>query len=279
MLNILFAPFLFTCIKTVAGWTYTNYYRGAAGVGYSTQVYPTDHVTATSTSISTTFVIDQPLVLGQETTYLVTFTSLFLPPNASACSYFYNCALPQTTSTTSSIDTSYYVPVVVSAPSSCTKTSFLYTTAQSVWLYSISMSIDFSQQATESSEALFITTYIYTLSTNLGGQAATTTRCDVYLKDGAVLGLKPVDEAYYLNQCVDPRRFLCAKTSTVASGGCPITGGTYPPNGQTGGVGGTSVATASPTSRGGVSGLRALASQGLLLLMLPMSVLVLSILF
>ncbi|KAH6714594.1 hypothetical protein BKA61DRAFT_605546 [Leptodontidium sp. MPI-SDFR-AT-0119] len=212
----------------------------------------------------------------------MTVTELFLAPNASVCSAGgFRCGSSQTTSPTSTIDTSYYAPLVISAPSSCMKTSFLYTTSRTIYARSIGedRSTELVDQATESSEALFITTYIYTLSTNLGGQAVTTTRCDVYLSDGAVVGLQTTDEAYYLSQCVDPRRYLCTSTSTVASGSCPTTGGVYPPSGTTGGVlsTGTSVATASSTSKGGVGGLGALASQGLHLLTLTMSILVLSL--
>jgi hypothetical protein len=51
--------------------------------------------------------------------------------------------------------------------------------------------IDIAAQATQPAEAILITTYAVTLSTNLGGQAITTTNCDVYLKDGAAVSLGP----------------------------------------------------------------------------------------
>ena len=75
---------------------------------------------------------------------------------------------------------------------------------------------------------------------------------------------------------MDPRRYLCTTTSTVASGSCPVTGGAYPPNGQTGGFSdtGSSVATTSASSKGGVGGVGDLASQGLRLLVLPLLTLV-----
>ncbi|KAH8587165.1 hypothetical protein B0O99DRAFT_694764 [Bisporella sp. PMI_857] len=292
MANLLFLPLFLTCISPVAGWTYTGYYRtsvvgyvGGSSSTYNIPVIPTGPVTPTSTGTSTTLFSYRYYMFGSETTYPITVTELFLPPNASACRPIDGrCSSTSTTNLGPSIDTSYYAPVVVSAPSSCTKTSFLYTTSQTVLLNNLGQlpSTDLSQQATESAVAIFVTTYVYTLSTNLGGQPVTTTRCDVYLKEGAILGLLPTrDEASYLEQCVDPRRYLCTSTSTrsVSDGGCPITGGAYPPGEQTGGMGSTSVATTSPTSKGGVGGLGALASQGLLLLTLPVSVLILPILF
>jgi len=63
---------------------------------------------------------------------------------------------------------------------------------------------------------------------------------------------------------------LGRRTST-SSGACPVTGGVYPPVYQTSNGGGTSVGTASPTSKGGVGGLSVLASQGLHFLMLQLS--------
>ena len=218
MSNNLFAP-LFLWIGAVAAWTYTDYYTteteiflfsgGQSTSTYNIKVYPTGSVTPTSTNISTTLASSTANVIGWSLTYPITLTELFLSPNASVCSAgSFGCGSPQTTTATPIIDTSYYAPLVISAPSSCTKTSFLYTTSQTVYPGSIGedRSTELVDQATESSEALFITTYIYTLSTNLGGQAVTTTRCDVYLSDGAVLGLQSSDEAYYLSQCVDPRR-------------------------------------------------------------------------
>ena len=44
-------------------------------------------------------------------------------------------------------------------------------------------------QATESAEALAITTFVATMSTNLGGQAVTTSICEVYLKSDAIMGV------------------------------------------------------------------------------------------
>ncbi|CZR69853.1 uncharacterized protein PAC_19753 [Phialocephala subalpina] len=283
MFNNLFAPLFFSWIGAVAGWTYTNYYTldttDAISTTYNIKVYPTGPVTATSTNISTALVSYTGNGFGFTQIYPVTITELFLSPNASVCSAG-SISCGSSTTTTSTIDTSYYAPLVISAPSSCTKTSFLYTTSQTIHLTDIGddRSTELVDQATESSEALFVTTYIYTLSTNLGGQAVTTTRCDVYLSEGAVV-LQSTDEAYYLSQCVDPRRYLCTSTTTVPSGSCPTTVGAYPPNGKSGGVSstGTSVATSSPTSKGGVGGLRALASQGLRLLTLPMLILVFSL--
>ena len=292
MFNNMLTPFFFPLIGAVAGWTYTDYYTTTTGLflegdqtiktvtsTYNIKVIPMGSVTVTFTNISTALASDEYGSL----TYPITVTQLFVSPNASVCSANpWDCTSSQTTSSTPTIDTSYYAPLVISAPSSCTKTSFLYTTSQAIRPTSIGddESTDLVDQATESSEAIFITTYIYTLSTNLGGQAVTTTRCDAYLSDGAVLGLESASEAYYLSQCVDPRRYLCTTTSTVASGACPVTGGVYPPNGQTGGFSGTgsSVATASASSKGGVGGLGVLASQGLRLLVLPLSTLVFSLL-
>lgn len=286
-----FALLFLSWVGAVAGWTYTDYLTtttlhflsGESTVTstYYMKVYPTDSVRPTSTNITTALISDR----GEQgkTTYPITITQLFLSPTDISCSsdLGLGCSPSETATPTTTIDTSYYAPLVVSAPSSCTETSFLYTTPHPVLATGIGSSHDtnLADQATQSSEALFVTTYLYTLSTNLGGQAVTTTRCDVYLNDEAVLGLRPGEEAFYLDQCVDPRRYLCTSTTTVDSGACEVTGGAYPPDGKTGGVEGTGTGTsptASPT--GGVGGLGALSSQGMCLLALPMSILVLSLL-
>lgn len=211
----------------------------------------------------------------------ITVTSIFLLPTASICDTRYEDCIPTRTTTPNpnpnlspspSRQTWYYAPVVISAPASCAEiTSLLYTTFHEVGLNIADYPYtDLLPQATDSSEAVFITTSMVT-GMNLDWQAVTTPICNVYLKDGAVLGLQPSDdEADYLYQCMDPRRYICT-TTTESLGSCQITGGAYPP--------GPDGQTASPTSEGRVGGIGNLVSQALLLLTLSMSVQVSSMVF
>jgi hypothetical protein len=174
MFNTLFAPLFFSWIGAIASWTYINYYTTETGVfllpsggestaTYNIKVFPTGSVTVTSTNISTGLASYTGDVIFDTLAYPMTVTELFLPPNASVCSAGgYRRGSSQTTSPTPTIDTSYYAPLVISAPSSCTKTSFLYTTSRTIHARSIGedRSTELVDQATESSEALFITTYI-----------------------------------------------------------------------------------------------------------------------
>lgn len=82
---------------------------------------------------------------------------------------------------------------------SCTKTEYTYTDSAE-----IELPASLTAQATDESLASFVTTYASTISTNLGGHAATTTICDVYLKsDAATDAQKAFVPEYYFTECVD----------------------------------------------------------------------------
>lgn len=121
--------------------------------------------------------------------------------------------------------TNYYVPVTIKNLASCTKTKYTYTDSAE-----IELPASLTAQATDESLASLVTTYASTISTNLGGQAVTTTVCDVYLNGDAVPDAQEafVPE-YYLTKCVDPRRGTCSageNTAATGAGGC---NGPYPP--------------------------------------------------
>ncbi|KAJ5768093.1 hypothetical protein N7533_000676 [Penicillium manginii] len=144
-----------------------------------------------------------------------------------------------------SVTTHYYLPVTLSNPASCTKTEFTYTDSASVSLPKF-----LKAQATESSIATFVSTYVSTISTNLGGQEVTTSRCDVYMNNKIVpmSSMDLIDYERYLTECVDPRRSMCTSSSggnteATGTGGCF---GAYPPTGAANG--------ASATTSNGVSG-------------------------
>lgn len=101
------------------------------------------------------------------------------------------------------IITHYCFPVVYSNPESCTKKKFIYT--ESAW---IRLPHTLVEQATDSSMATKVASYVSTISTNLGGQAVTTSRCDVYLNNKAIQSLDiPTG---LLIECIDPRRSTCS---------------------------------------------------------------------
>lgn len=205
---------------------------------------------STSTDYSTDYAQGKKLDRGKfnvTTEYLILPNVTGLPVSA-----FYLFAPPLGSTTASpTITTRYYVPVTLSNPASCTKTAFTYTDSIDVVLPS-----SLTAQATDSSLAAYVTTYVSTISTNLGGQAVTTSRCDVYLNS------KAVPEATILNnglitECVDPRRSTCLageNQKATGSGGC---NGLYPP---TGASNPTSTSTAGqaaqPTKTGGASVVR-----------------------
>ncbi|KAJ4075652.1 hypothetical protein NW760_015411 [Fusarium oxysporum] len=146
-------------------------------------------------------------------------TSAALPTSASGSS------APRTES---SIETHYYAKAVVSNPSSCTKTKFTYTDS-----IGVSLPDSLTDQATDSSLVELVTTYVSTISTNLGGQAVTTSRCDVYFNAEAVPVGYPdigIDGESLLSECVDPRRSHCTEDgendAATGAGGCK---GPYPP--------------------------------------------------
>ncbi|WKT53745.1 hypothetical protein QSH57_004329 [Fusarium oxysporum f. sp. vasinfectum] len=140
-------------------------------------------------------------------------TSAALPTSASGSS------APRTES---SIETHYYAKAVVSNPSSCTKTKFTYTDS-----IGVSLPDSLTDQATDSSLVELVTTYVSTISTNLGGQAVTTSRCDVYFNADAVPVGYPdigIDGESLLSECVDPRRSHCTEDgendTATGAGGC-----------------------------------------------------------
>jgi hypothetical protein len=274
MTTISLLSLILMCVSTSVGWTRSDHWqiavttsRDGSVLTSSIAVYPTASVSATSTNTSTTLVSGSMLDV-EALTYQVTVTDLFYPPGAPVClsNFFGTCGPTPTFAISGSITTNYYAPVVVSNPSSCTKTSFLYTTSQTIFPEIMISSIpDVIDQATGSAEALLVTTYVVTLSTNLGGQAVTTSVCDVYLKGDAVLGLVPYEEEYPLSQCVDPRAFSCSvsrmQIPTVA---CQITSQVYPTTGQ---------------KNGGAGGLTPSAFKIWVLLMFPSCVLLFGLLY
>ena len=220
-------------------------------------VTPTGSVSATSQNVSTTLISDfYAGYADYAQTYLVTVTSQFLPSSAPWCVEFgvsRECpAPPRATPTSTTVTTRYFAPLTIQPPSSCTKTSFSYTSSQQVFPGDQDLP-SILPEATESAQAWYITTYVVTVSTDLGGQAVTTSVVDVYLSADAVRGIEPVDQSSLLSQCVDPSVSLCA-TSHPAEGdyGCGALPITYPPAttvGHAGGGGGGG----SPTGTGGTS--------------------------
>ncbi len=141
-------------------------------------------------------------------TYVITVTNWFLAPEASWCVQFGDKAkecptTPIPKPTTSTVSTRYFAPLTIEQPSSCTKTSFSYTSSQQVFPANLQPT-SLLAEATESAQAWFITTYVVTISTNRGGQAVTTSLVDVYLSANAVQGILPLSQSSLLNECVDP---------------------------------------------------------------------------
>lgn len=276
----------------VAGWTYTRYWVTGSTMDqllttstdtYANQVYPTGPVSPTSTNFITT---TAPVSLQNFGYYYypVTITDFYVPSTASVCTDESGCPGDPHASTltmndtSSSIATRYFAPYTITQPTTCTQTSFLYTTSTVIYPTDLDgyynfPGIDIEAQATQPAEAVLVTTYVVTLSTDLGGQAVTMTDCDVYLKDGAAVSLGP-DETVetLLAQCVDPRHYLCSDT-VATSGGCPTGNGAYPPVEAGGGSsGGGGVATTS-SQRGEGGDFVGLASRGLIVLTLIWSLL------
>jgi hypothetical protein len=228
-------------------------------------------------------VLYNPPYLNYGVTYNITVTNMFVAPDGAWCAQFgtqkrcsATTSLPPRTTTT--VTTRYWVPLTISNPASCTKTSFSYTSSQQQYpnllapgaLGGLNVGSVMSAEATEPAQMLFITTYVVTVSTNMGGQAVTTSVVDVYLKSDAVQGVIPMPEASLLSQCVDPSSLLC-QTSSPAVGdyGCgPTNPITYPPRSAavTGGASptGSGSSTAATTSKkSGVGGRRSAIHLGL----------------
>lgn len=272
------AAALLPLVSQAAAWTATNYLITSQSlqIGQSTTrtitttVTPTGSVSPISTNTSlTTYGRTNLFDLVPLGSYVVTVTDMYLGPNASACStgevFKETCFPPTTTASTGkpAITTRYFAPIVISAPGSCTKTSFSYTSSVSVNPEVLPSGIGL--QATASSEAAFVTTYVSTLSTDLGGQPVTTTYADVYLTSGAVISVTPGPaEASLLSECVDPASYLCSSSEVVTNGPvCTHDPITYPPTGPSPGSAGATTTGGSP--KNGVEGRAGLVDRMVLL--------------
>lgn len=261
-------PIVLSCVNTAAAWSKSNHWTTSLITGWgdpvtsTVEVTPTGAVSATSTATSTTSLV----WVGADYTFEVTVYDLFYPATAEVC----RSKCPTSSTTSNDITTTYWVPVQISNPTSCTKTSFDYTTVSTIRLPPTLQISDAAQQATQSVEALFVTTYVSTLSTNKGGQEVTTTVCDVYLRSDAVSGVS-VDlfQSSILNECMDPRDYYCqqyseaislaslASTTTSPHATCEPSGQTYPPTAIAGAAtGAATTGAASPTKSSGAGGLR-----------------------
>ncbi len=182
---------------------------------------------------------------------MYTVTNMILAPDASWCAESgenRRCPktpLPSLSSQTAT--TRFWAPLIITNPESCTKTSFSYTSSQQQFPNFLVPS-SMAAQATESAEALLITTLVVTVSTDLGGQAVTTTVVDIYLKTDAVGGVEPLVETTFLNQCVDPSSYMCQISIPPLLTGCGPTPITYPP--RAGGVTAGSGSSSSGASAG-----------------------------
>jgi hypothetical protein len=219
-------------IHKATAWTYTEYVMTTKvpygfGETQTVTVVPTSSVSATSTNITTsagTLGTD-----GDGVFYNITVTDLWLGPSAAVCQVNNaTCLGPQAANTaTPSIATTYYAPYTVTNLPSCTQTSFSYTSSISA-AFGLNLGADYwfpglyseYSKGGNSDEAVAVTTYISTISIDLGGQAVTTSRCDVYLKSDALKGVSLQVEEIYLTECVDPRRFMCSEHTLLTSGGC-----------------------------------------------------------
>ncbi|KAH8880538.1 hypothetical protein GQ53DRAFT_774001 [Thozetella sp. PMI_491] len=281
--------------NTAAAWSVTNYYNLSTTVDTfahktSTElisVTPTGSVSPISQNVSTTTTQDfgnQFALYGP--TYTITVTNFFLAPDASWCVQFGDtkraCPTPTIPKPSSaSVTTRYFAPILIEQPSSCTKTSFSYTSSQQVFPNNLQPS-SLAAEATDSAQALFITTYVVTLSTDKGGQAATTSVVDVYLSSNAIDGLLPLSQSSLLNECVDPSSSLCSTSSPLAGDfGCGPQPITYPPTGAAangGGGGGSPTQTgtapaASTTKPNAAPGLAGSIHWGLMAGMLSLGLL------
>jgi hypothetical protein len=278
--------------SNVAGWTYTEYLTVVTTEGFDLQttttavtVSPTGPVSPTKTEITTAAT---GIYYGaQYGVFNITVTDLYLGPGASVCTpsnFQFTCS-PSTTASMlagafNTIETSVWAAVTISNPSTCTQTSFTYTTSSPGILENLGEQVQFPTIFNEAAdtgsngEGLFVTTYISTVSVDLGGQPITTTRCDIWLKNGALESIAPNEsEQLYLSNCVDPRRYLCSDDpeSSATCGTDWI--GTYPmtPGAATGGGAASTTdrgggpASSSTTKAGGAAGGKDLLSGGLML--------------
>jgi len=112
---------------------------------------------------------------------------------------------------------------------SCTLTTFSYTTTHRVQLSGFGdrtqgqpepwWLVNPTPQAMDPSVLESASTYISSISTDIDGTVMTTTRCDVFLNQHAIVNLQPAPtEARLLSECVDPRRWLCEEAIASTSG-------------------------------------------------------------
>jgi hypothetical protein len=284
-------------IGNAVGWTYTEYlttYPSTDQLFGTTKIItqrvtPTGNVSPTSTNITTTSA--EVGFAGYIASFNVTVTDLFVGSNALVCALegFAATCSPVTTTASNSIQTTWWAPVTITNPPTCTDTSFVYTTSSKDTLFTLggvlfdtSTLTTLFDQATQTGpggEALFVTTYVSTISVDLGGQPVTTTNCHVYLKSGVLDGLGPdLGERSYLSQCVDPRRYLCGSQS-VGIGGCGTDWvGTYPQTVTASASASSSVvglASTSAAKTNGIAGREYLLFRGQVL----MAVILLTLLF
>ncbi|KAJ5397065.1 hypothetical protein N7509_005178 [Penicillium cosmopolitanum] len=208
--------------------------------------------TSTSTTYSTDYITRTD---GGNYRINVTIEYLILPNVTNLpISAFYVWDPPVPTQNPS-VTTNYYLPVTLSNPASCTKTEFTYTDSARILLPKF-----LKAQATESTIATFVSNYVSTISTNLGGQEVTTSRCDVYMNDKIVpmASIDLFDYERYLTECIDPRRSMCSSgenTEATGTGGCL---GVYPPTGTADSASTTTTSNgvADPTQTGAATTLR-----------------------
>lgn len=228
-------------LGSAVAWTSTvylvvgpSYYSPVSStITYTTKVLPTGPVSTTSTTSTT----QKSTLLQDSASYVVSVTTFFLAPGGAVCDLD-NLKCPTKPGiAASTINTTYHVAVTIDSPPSCTgKSTFHYTTVHTLSgltpAYENTDVQTLRTQATDPSAAAFVTTYATTLSINLGGQPVVRTVCQLYLRDGAFVGLRPTSELPYLDRCVDPRRYLACAGSLAETGGCPTgaeTGEPYPP--------------------------------------------------
>jgi hypothetical protein len=139
-----------------------------------TQVYPTGSVSPTFTSFTTTTVSIDDADVGY-LYYPITVTDCFVPSAALICTADMGCPSnpllsPPNITNPANIATRYFAPYTITQPTTCTKTSFLCTSSAVVFPTDpFWPGIDIAVQATQPDEAIVVTTYVVTVSTDLGG--------------------------------------------------------------------------------------------------------------
>ncbi|KAF3914652.1 hypothetical protein AA313_de0203591 [Arthrobotrys entomopaga] len=222
--------------------SYTKYYTMTTYVGSGTttsevEVYATGPIPISKRSVTTTSVGGVFLGYPNYAYANVTLTYALVGTDAPVCEAYKECDPPASNS--NGIVTEIYGPIIITNRPSCTGSSFSYTTSSLVSYEVFGFSSDLPNlfdQATDTGPegaGLFVTTYTTTVTHNLGGQPIIATSCTIWLKEG-VVELKPGNRADYsitedefLNQCGDPRSYLCDRTQAGNCGTEWI--GSYPP--------------------------------------------------